>query len=204
LATTPQTRAMTARVLQDDTHKMLLDTGLFPLLEQAFGGPMVAGSAGYDLMVYRQVDIWMPFEPERASEFAGFIHELVTLFEGAKCSLSKASYLNAYVNEHPVGQGFNWRLDFIDATNRGWTADLWAFEPFDYAARQARDFAFRADLLGSDRDLILRLKSEARERGQGYYGTRVSAWDIYQFVLAGGGDSLSTLEIWKIKRGSGS
>jgi len=191
---------MTARVLQDATHKMLIDTGLFALLERAFGGPMVAGSAGYDLMVYRQVDIWMPFEPERASEFAGFIHELVTLFTEAKCTLPRASFLNAYLEPHPVGQAFSWRLDFTDATNRSWTVDLWAFEPFDYAARQARDFAFRTDLLATDRDLILRLKSEARERGQGYYGTRISAWDIYQFVLAGAGDSLSTLEIWKLKQ----
>jgi hypothetical protein len=191
---------MTARVLQDATHKMLLETGLFGLLERAFGDPMVAGSAGYDLMVWRQVDIWMPFEPDRPSEFAGFIHELVTLLAEARCTLPRASFLNAYVTDHPLGSGFNWRLDFTDATNQGWLADLWAFEPFDYAARQARDFALRTDLLATDRDLILRLKTEARERGQGYYGSRISAWDIYQFVLAGAGNSLSTLEIWKLKR----
>jgi hypothetical protein len=191
---------MTARVLQDAAHKMLLDTGLFGLLERAFGDPMVAGSAAYGLMVWRQVDIWLPFEPERASEFAGFIHELVTLFAEAKCTLPRASFLNAYVVEHPVGKGFTWQLEVTDAASHAWVIDLWAFEPFDHAARQARDFAFRTDLLAADRDLILRLKTDARERGQGYYGSRISAWDIYQFVLAGAGDSLSTLEIWKLKR----
>ena len=62
--------------------------------------------------------------------------------------------------------------------------------------RQARDFSLRTDLQACDRDLILRLKTEARERSN-YYGVIVTAWDIYQFVIAGAGTSLSALEMWK-------
>lgn len=195
------TRAMTARVLHDDAHRMLIETGLFALLERAFGTPMVAGSAGYDLMVRRQVDIWVPFEAERASEFAGFIHELVSLFADAGLGLPRAAFRNAYLEPHPIGSGFRWRLDFADAGGHAWSADLWAFEPFDYAVRQARDFAFRTDLLALDRDLILRLKTEARDKGDDYYGTRISAWDVYQFIRTGAGDSLTALDIWKSRQG---
>lgn len=191
------TRAMTARVLHDDTHRLLIETGLFGLLERAFGEPMVSGSAGYDLMIRRQIDIWMPFEAERASEFVGFGHELVTLFAAAGPGLPQACFFNAYLKPHPLGSGFNWRLDFTDAGGHAWVIDLWAFEPFDFAVRQARDFAFRTDLLALDRDLILRLKTEARDRGGDYYGSRVSAWDIYQFVRAGAGDSLTALDMWR-------
>ena len=194
------TRAMTARVLNDDTHRLLIETGLFALLERAFGEPMVAGSAGYDLMIRRQIDIWMPFEAERASEFVGFGHELVTLFAQAGPGLPAASFFNAYLRPHPLGSGFNWQLDFSDAGGHAWIIDLWAFEPFDFAVRQARDFAFRTDLLTLDRDTILRLKTEARDRGGDYYGARVSAWDIYQFVRAGVGDSLGALEMWKARQ----
>jgi hypothetical protein len=197
---TPETRGMTARVLHDDAHKLLIESGLFGLLERAFGDPMVAGSAGYDLMVWRQIDLWVPFETERASEFVGFGHELVTMFAEAKLKLPRASFFNAYLSPHPIGAGFNWHLDFTDTGARPWIVDLWAFDPFDYAARQARDFAFRTDLVVANRDLILKLKSEARERGPDYYGNRISAWDIYRFVLAGAGDSLSTLEMWKLKQ----
>ena len=64
--------------------------------------------------------------------------------------------------------------------------------------RQARDFSLRTDLQAADRDLILRLKTEARQRTN-YYGTIVTSWDIYQFCIAKGGDSLSALEMWKPK-----
>jgi len=198
--TAADTRTMTARVLHDDADRLLLETGLFALLERAFGEPMVAGSAGYDLMVRRQIDIWMPFEAERASEFVGFGHELVTLFAEAGPGLPQASFFNAYLRPHALGSGFNWRLDFADAGGHYWLIDLWAFEPFDFAVRQARDFALRTDLLALDRDTILRLKSEARERGGDYYGARVSAWDVYQFLRAGAGDSLSALELWKSRQ----
>lgn len=196
-----ETRAMTARVLHDDAHRMLLETGLFALFDRAFGEPMVSGSAGYDLMIRRQIDVWVPFEPERASEFVGFGHEIVTLFADAGLSFPRASYLNAYLEPQPIGVGFCWQLQFADAEGHAWQVDLWAFEPFDYAVRQARDFALRADLLSLDRDLILRLKTEARERGADYYGPRVSAWDVYQFVRAAAGDSLSGLDIWKSRQG---
>ena len=53
-----------------------------------------------------------------------------------------------------------------------------------------------ASLAACDRDLVLRLKTEARER-EHYYGLRVTSWDIYQFVIAKAGDSLSALEKWK-------
>ena len=47
-----------------------------------------------------------------------------------------------------------------------------------------------------DRDLILRLKTEARER-PGYYGVMVQSFDIYQFAIQGAGDTLDELERWK-------
>jgi hypothetical protein len=62
--------------------------------------------------------------------------------------------------------------------------------------RQARDANLRADLTLADRDLILKLKHEARGR-YAYYGVIVSANDIYDFVIAKGGKTLDQLEAWK-------
>ena len=35
-----------------------------------------------------------------------------------------------------------------------WKLDLWGWDPFDYAVRQARDFSLKTDLNVCDRDLI--------------------------------------------------
>ena len=57
-----------------------------------------------------------------------------------------------------LARGFN------DFAGFPWTVDIWGWDPFDYAVRQARDFSLKTDLQGLDRDLILRLKTEARAR----------------------------------------
>ncbi|MBK8084484.1 MAG: hypothetical protein IPK28_12095 [Devosia sp.] len=100
--------------------------------------------------------------------------------------LHKAHYLNDYVDPHPLGAGLYWGLEFKDFADNLWKWDVWGWEPFDFAVRQARDANLRADLSACDRDLILRLKHEARAR-EGYYGQVVTSFDIYQFALAGAG-----------------
>lgn len=65
--------------------------------------------------------------------------------------------------------------------------------------RQARDDNLRLDLANADRDLILRLKHEARARPD-YYGQRVTSFDIYQFAIEGAGSSLEELEAWQQTR----
>lgn len=52
-----------------------------------------------------------------------------------------------------------------------------------------------ADLAGADRDLILKLKTEARARPD-YYGRVVTSFDVYRFAIAWAGESLSELETW--------
>ena len=52
-----ETRSATARALRDEARALLADTGLFALLQDRFGEPTVTGSAGYDLMVWRDLDI---------------------------------------------------------------------------------------------------------------------------------------------------
>jgi hypothetical protein len=122
--------------------------------------------------------------------------KLVRLFARAGMPLHEATYLNDWVDPHPLGAGLYWGLKFKDLNGAPWQIDLWGWDPFDFAVRQARDFSLRTDLAACDRDLILRLKTEARARDN-YYGVRVSSFDIYQFVIARAGDSLSALELWK-------
>ena len=117
-------------------------------------------------------------------------------FDAIGMPLHEATYLNDWVDPHPLGAGLYWGLKFKDAKGDAWKLDLWGWDPFDFAVRQARDDSLRVDLKTCDRDLILRLKAEARGRDN-YYGVRVTSFDIYQFAIAKAGDSLSALEMWK-------
>ncbi len=182
--------------LRGEARDILEATGLVDLLTARFGEATVTGSAGYDLMVWRDIDIHLPVAAERWIDWMALGAELATALEGAGLVLHKANYLNDYVDPHPLGAGLHWGLEFNDANANPWTCGIWGWDPFDFAVRQARDSNLRADLGEADRDLILRLKTEARARFD-YYGTIVTPFDIYRFAIARAGDSLDALEKWK-------
>jgi hypothetical protein len=191
----PAERAETARMLREEAHALLTESGLFALLEQNFGEPSVTGSASYDLMVWRDIDIHMAVGADRAAEWMAFGSKLAALFEEAGMPLHQASYINDWVEPGPES-GLYWGLMIKDRDGNPWSIDIWGWDPFDYAVRQARDFGLMTDLKGCDRDLILRLKTEARLRGPSYRA-HVTTYDIYQFAIARAGDSLGKLEAWK-------
>jgi hypothetical protein len=195
----PAERAETARQLREEAYALLTETRFFELLARSFSDPMVTGSASYDLMAWRDIDIHMSVAADRYQDWMSFGGTLVKFFHAVGMPLHEATYLNDWVDPHPLGAGLYWGLKFKDTKGDPWKVDLWGWDPFDYAVRQARDFSLKTDLNACDRDLILRLKTEARARDN-YYGVRVTSFDIYQFAIARAGDSLSALEMWKRKQ----
>lgn len=189
-------RAATAAALKQKAGEIVARTGLMALFDQWFGTSALTGSAGYDLMVWPDIDIHMPVAPERRAEYLSLITEIDERLTAAGLRLHKAQFLDDYVDPHPLGAGLYWGVEIRDTEETPWKLDLWGWAPEDYVRRQARDAELRQRLALADRDLILRLKSEARAR-PGYYGAIVTSWDIYHFVLAGAGDSLAALEAWK-------
>ena len=195
----PEARAETARQLREEVRQVLAETGLFALLADRWGEPTVTGSAGYDLMVWRDIDIHLAVEADRAVDWMAFGLDLQAQFESVGLALQKATFANDWVDPQAPDHGLLWTIEFTDFAGNPWTVDIRGWDPFDYAVRQARDFSLRTDLAAANRDLILRLKTEARERPN-YYGVRVTSWDIYQFVIQQAGDSLSALEMWKSRQ----
>jgi hypothetical protein len=189
-------RAELASRLREEARTLLVESGLLQLLSERFGEATVTGSAGYDLMVWRDIDIHMPCEAERWPEWAGLGGEIATQLASAGLVLHKAQFLNDYVDPHPLGAGLYWGIEFHDSAGNRWKCDIWGWDPFDFAVREARDDNLRVDLARADRDLILRLKHEARQL-EDYYGVMVTSWDIYQFAIAGAGESLDQLERWR-------
>jgi hypothetical protein len=189
-------RRQLAADLRSEARSVLVDTGLLDMLNARFGEAVVTGSAGYDLMACRELDIHMPCDGERWAEWAGLAADIAIQLGQVGLHLHSASFLNGHVEPHPLGAGLNWSIAFRDFAGNPWRCDIWGWEPFDFAVRQARDANLRADLDRCNRDLILQLKHEARSR-PGYYGVMVGGFDIYEFVMAGAGETLDELERWK-------
>lgn len=195
----PAERAETARALREEAYGLIDDIRFFELLTRSFvdANPIITGSASYDLMVWRNINIHMSLFGDRYRDWMNFGGTLLHFFDAMEMPLREATFANAWVESNPEDPGLYWGLKFKDNNGNPWTLDVWGWDPFDFAVRQARDFALKTDLNVCDRDLILRLKTEARARDN-YYGVRVTSVDIYQFAIAGAGDSLSALEKWKM------
>lgn len=193
------TRAKTAQMLADEAREVIERLDLLGLLTGRFGEVEITGSLAYGLMVWRDMDIHMPAAPEARLEWMRFGSELALRMETVGMRLHKGHYLDDYVDPHPLGAGLYWGLEFRDHQNRAWKADLWGWAPDDFARRRAKDAALLVELAEADRDLILKLKTEARERPD-YYGRVVTSFDVYRFAIARAGDSLAELEAWVTKR----
>jgi aminoglycoside 6'-N-acetyltransferase I len=188
-------RARTARELGARVHRLLADTSLLDLLAVKFGEAVVTGSAAYDLMVWPDIDIHMPVDPSHRVVYAALLGEISECLAGAGIRLHRGQFLDDYVDPHPLGAGLYWGLEFVDGDGMRWKCDLWGWEPSDFERREARDRQLREALLGADRDLILRLKTEARERPN-FYGVVVGSFDTYGFAIARAGTTLDELVEW--------
>jgi aminoglycoside 6'-N-acetyltransferase I len=193
--TTPTERATTARSLLDRANRLLEETDLLELLKSHFGEAVVTGSAGYDLMVWPDIDIHLPVEETRNREYAMLGGEIAAHLAAAGIRLHRAQFLDDYVDPHPLGAGLYWGLEFRDRDGTPWKCDLWGWEPADFRRRHELDRALRESLAKADRDLILRLKTEARERPN-FYGVMVGSYDLYRFAIARAGTTLDELVDW--------
>jgi hypothetical protein len=196
----PEQRAALAGQIRDEAHALLAGCSLFTLLERAFEGASVTGSASYDLMVRRQIDIQLAVEADRWRDWLAFGTPMVKLFTDLGMPPLEAAYTNRWALPEPQDPGLGWRLRLNAKDGQTWQIDIAGWDPFDYAVRQARDFSLRTDLAACDRDLILRLKADALVREAGRT-PRVTSFDIYRFAIEGTGDTLADLDRWKRQQG---
>ncbi len=188
-------RSRIAADLRIRAERLLADTGLLDLLAAKLGDALVTGSMSYDLMAWPDIDIHMPVDPASRVAYAALLGEVAAALAAGGVRLHRAQFLDDHVEPHPLGAGLYLGLELRDAGGMAWKCDLWGWEPADFARRRERDRGLRDALAAADRDLILRLKAEARAR-PGFYGVVAGSMDIYRFAMAGAGTTLAELVDW--------
>src|SRR5579883_209837 len=107
-------RAHTARELRDRAYRLLGEIDLLGLLTEHFGEAVVTGSAGYDMMVWPDIDIHMPVDPARRVEYAGLGGEIAARLMASGLRVHRGQFLDDYVDPHPLGAGLYWGLELRD------------------------------------------------------------------------------------------
>jgi hypothetical protein len=122
-------RAATAAALKQKAGEIIGRTGLMALFDQWFGTSALTGSAGYDMMVWPDIDIHMPVAPERRAEYLSLVIGIDERLVAAGMRLHKAQFWDDYVDPHPLGAGLYWGVELRDDEDTPWKLDYGAGRP---------------------------------------------------------------------------
>ena len=187
--------------LRREAVALLERTRLPELLERAFGEVTVAGSVDFDLMVWRDIDLYAAAPAKSRGRFLGLLPEIAAACEAAGCALVKASFNDEYQRPgNPYGRGLYLGSRILD---RGevWKVDLWAWDAATYAEKVEAHRALARRLAGCDRDAILALKQAVHARPE--YRDTVTSLDVYAFVAGGHGRGEAEFDAWLTERLTG-
>jgi hypothetical protein len=184
-----------AVTLRRQAFDLLQDTRFVELLEARFGPVALVGSVDFDLMTWADIDIYVRAERGEIARFIDVLSELHAGIHAAGHTLVRAVFNDEWaVPRGNYGSGYYWGLRLRTAAGKTWKIDLWGWADGDFAHKLAEHAALKVALAAADRELILKLKSEAMALPE--FRKSITSWDIYRFVLAGGGTSLDALRIF--------
>ena len=155
----------------------LVDGPVGEVLREVFGAYEIAGSVALDLMVWRDIDLYVRAEATDAARLLAALPHLATALADAGQPVSRIAYRDEHLEPDPAFPGMP-GLYLGISTAGGWKIDLWGWDSsrFDAQHQGHRDLA--AALKDADRDLVLSLKDATRDRPD------YSSVGVYEFVLA--------------------
>ena len=169
--------------LKTEADLLVLQCNLTELLA-GYPGWFIGGSYSYDLMCWRDLDIYI-LDPS---------HDLKQCFEvGYELSrrlVAKKSFFTNNVGSEP--NGLYWGIRLGDARRGAWKLDVWFIDQEGYQQHAAYSADMRAKLTGENREVILTIK-EFYWR-QASYRDKVTSDMIYRAVLEKGVRSISEFE----------
>jgi len=160
--------------IKPEADQFLYQQGLYAILE-AYGEPFIAGSYAYDLMTWRDLDIY----------FTGDF-DLEKFFNlGYKITASLKAYKSFFTdNRGQCPDGLYWGIRLGDIQAGAWKIDIWHFSEHDYQDQVRNCDTIKNRLTEETRKAIIEIKSHFCLK-PGYRDT-ITSDDIYKAVLEHG------------------
>jgi len=175
--------------LRVEADALLWEKGLHPLLE-TYGLVHVSGSYALQLMVWRDLDIYLVTEGLPQSAFfhlGGQIADLLTP--------TRMHFRNERVAKtEGLPEGLYWGIYLGNEREGAWKIDVWAVSPAHFIVLDEFRKNLESRLTASSRRKILEIKAQCWMK-PGYRRT-FSSRDIYEAVLDEGVDDLSSFEAY--------
>jgi hypothetical protein len=165
----------------------ILDGGLRALLS-SYGRLVAHGSYALDLMVWRDLDLYLIAPEPDVVRFFELGAGLATLLNPRKMNFRDER--GGSEKELPVG--LYWGLYFGDHPDRNWKIDLWAVSDAEAGRLLAYESSVAARLTIESRQAILAVKSAVCSDRD--YRRSFGAKDVYDAVLDGGVRDLAGFE----------
>lgn len=174
-----------ANSLRNDADLVLDRQGLRQILEQ-YGKVHVSGSYALELMVWRDLDIYLEVPDISEGQFFQLGGEIATRLRPVKMN-----FRNERLNQTPnLPQGLYWGIYLGNDRDSTWKIDIWAVTPAQCRELIAFSDALKSRLTSSTKDSILHLKSRLWRDPR--YRKSFTALDIYRAVLDGGTTDVAT------------
>jgi hypothetical protein len=180
--------------LKREADRLIEECGLSGLLV-GYPGWFVGGSYSYDLMCWRDLDIYV-LDPE---------HDMKRCFEVAyeltrRLAAKKSRFTNN-VGSQP--NGLYWGIKLGDERQGAWKLDLWFLDAASYELHADYSAEMRARLTANARATILAIKEAYWRRPE--YRDTVTSDLIYRAVLDHGVNGVNSFENFlKSRQASGS
>lgn len=144
---------------------------------QNYGTTVIYGSVALDLMVRREMDLYVQLPDDQDIPLFFEIGAAIT----RKHEVLKASYTNHFIRNFPgFDHGLFWGISLRYSQQR-WKLDLWGHGPSYFAEHLTQFTQLQNELKEIDPVIILRIK-DALQAEDGYLNG-ISANDIYMAVL---------------------
>lgn len=174
---------MTNDELRSEADTLILRCMLSEILA-VYPDWFIGGSYSYDLMCWRDLDIYV-LDPE---------HDLAACFEiGYELTYRPAAKKSHFTNN--VGgfpSGYYWGIKTGDVRRGAWKVDLWFLDPAGYQRHAVYCSDMREKLTPQNRLFILSIKTDYWQRPE--YRDTVTSNMIYRAVLDYGVETLSGFE----------
>jgi hypothetical protein len=169
--------------LKKEADLLILQCGLADLLA-AYSGWFIGGSYSYDLMCWRDLDLYV-LDPA---------HDLKQCFAVGYELTQKLAAKKSFFTDNVGGQpsGLYWGIRLGDTRRGAWKLDVWFLDEKGYQQHLAYSSAMRERLTAESRTSILTIKEAYWQRAA--YRDTITSDMIYRAVLDYGVSTVSDFE----------